>query len=198
MRVYLFPLAAGLLLLCPACDKVCDTDNLPQYPLTPGLRAWVDPYAKGAVLRFRNAGTGYVRSYRVTEAEGKMDGAGSGVDPCPAYYREYATRTLERTDSTGKGAEHLIRFYLAAQNSSRTEARLSMGFSSVEPPLQQIENGTQALAPATFAGRTYPAVWCNGPFSPGSGSRAVVLMCLTKADGLIRFEERNGTAWDRL
>ena len=188
----------GLAGVFSGCEKACDTADLPRYPLSPGLRAWASPYPKEAVLRFRNAGTGYVRTYRVTAAESKTDGVGAGLDPCPQYYREYASHTLARTDSTGNGDNKAILLYLAAGNASRVQSRFSIGSTSVEPPLMEIEAGTHPLSPATFAGRTYPAVWGGTSSLAASGSRVVVTLYLTKAEGLVRFEERGGTVWDRL
>lgn len=196
-----FPFVSTLcvgLVVFSGCKKACDTDDLQQYPLTPGVRAWTAPYPKDAVLRFRNASTGYVRSYRVTTAENKTDGVNAGIDPCPMYMREYASHTLERSDSTGNGDNKTIQFYMTAGNFVFIQSKLSIGSTTVELSLQEIEDGTRVLSPATFAGRTYPAVLSGTPLAPSVGSRVVVRLYLTKAEGLIRFEERGGTAWDRL
>lgn len=192
-------LCVGVALPFSSCKKGCDTEDLPQYSLTPGLRAWAAPYPKDAVLRFRNARTGYVRSYRVTTAENVTADpvSGGGIDVCPQYYREYSAHLLQRTDSTGNVENKEIFFRLIMDRSTRLQTTFVIGSTSLEPPLQAIEDGTVTLSPATFAGRTYPAVW--GGTIPNTIMRpgVVTTLFLTKADGLIRFEERGGTVWDR-
>ncbi|SHL95934.1 hypothetical protein [Hymenobacter psychrotolerans] len=195
---FVYILCVGLALVSSGCKKVCDTDDIPQYSLTPGLRAWTAPYPKDAVLRFRNATTGYVRSYRVTEAENKMDGVGAGVNPCPTYNQEFTSHILQRTDSTGNSENKSMQLYtVVAGNTTRVQSRFNIGNTSVSLPLKEVEDGTQSLSPATFAGRTYPAVLGGTTSLAGSGSRVVVTLYMTKAEGLIRFEERGGTVWDR-
>ena len=191
---------AGVFGLLSGCKKVCDTDDLPRYPLTSSLRDWSAPYPKDAVLRFRNASTGYVRSYRVAKVENETPGIHSGVDPCPQHYREYTSHVLERSDSTGGRENKSMRFdVFAATNTTRLQASFAIGSTSFELPFQEIEDGTQTLPSATFAGRTYSAVL--GRTSGGvafSGGGVTLTAYLTKAEGLIRFEERGGTVWDRV
>jgi hypothetical protein len=47
-------------------------------------------------------------------------------------------------------------------------------------------------------GRTYPAVWSGTLLNAIMRTRVVTTLFLTKANGLIRFEEHGGTVWDRL
>lgn len=191
-------LCVGLVVLFSSCEKACDSDDAPRYPLAQGLRAWSAPYAKDAVFRFRNARTGYVRSYRVTTAEIKENAvSGGGIDVCTQYYREIGLHELERTDSTGKVENKVIRLQMATTNTTRVQTTFTIGSTSVEPSLQAIEDGSQVLSPATFAGRTYPAVWGGTSSNPVARPGMVVTLYMTKADGLIRFEERGGTVWDR-
>ncbi|TYZ10599.1 hypothetical protein FY528_09050 [Hymenobacter lutimineralis] len=166
--------------------------------MTDGQRAWSVPYSKDAVLRFRNASTGYVRSYRVTTAENKMDGVSSRYQVCPQYYREYSWHLLERSDSTGNSENKELKFWVSTAGPTRVQATFAIGSTTVEVPLQEIEDETQILSPATFAGHTYPAVWGGTSSTLSSGSQVVVMLYLTKADGLIRFEERGGMVWERL
>lgn len=191
-------LVAGFLLSLSGCKKVCDTDDLPRYPLTAGLRAWAAPYPKDAVLRFRNASTGYVRSYRVSSAENKTDGVSSGANVCPSYYREYTAHVLERTDSTGGRENKLLRFDMTTANATRARASFTIGSTNVELLIQEVEDGQQATYPATFGTRTYTAVLGGTSSLAFQGASVVTTLYVTKAEGLVRFVERGGTTWDRL
>ena len=191
-------LLVGAFGLLSGCKKVCNSDDVPHYPLTAGLRAWSAPYPKDAVLRFRNASTGYVRSYRVAIAKAETRDIRYGVDPCPVHTQEYTSHTLERTDSTGGRDNKMLRFEVFATTTSRLKATFLIGSTDCELPLLEVEDGSRVLAPATFAGRTYPAVLGVRSSFAFSGPGVTLTMYLTKADGLIRFEERGGTVWDRL
>ncbi|GAA3990703.1 hypothetical protein [Hymenobacter antarcticus] len=191
-------LLVGALGWCSGCDKACETDGLPRYPLTPGLRAWSVPDPQGAVFRFRNARTGYVRSYRVVQADNKTDGVSAGLNACPQYYREYTAHVLERTDSIGNRENNALRFDVSTANAPRAKSTFRIGSTTVDLLIQEVEDGTYALSPATFAGRTYPAVLGGTSSLAAPGANVAVTVYLTKADGLVRFEERGGTAWDRL
>ena len=192
-------LLVGLFVLLSGCKKACDSDDAPHYPLAANLRAWSAPYPKDAVLQFRNAATGYVRRYRVVTAESQRRDVHTGVDPCPEYTQEYTSHALERTDSTNGRENQLLKFEVfAATNVTRFKSTMAVGSTSFDLPLEEIEAGTQALAPATFAGRTYPAVAGYNASPAVTRPNATVTMYLTKANGLIRFEERGGTVWDRL
>ena len=199
LRFRFAPFVLGALIMSfSGCKKVCDTDNVPQYPITSGVRSWAAPYPKDAVLRFRNAGTGYVRSYRVTSAENQMDGVNAGINLCPLYFREFSRHALQRVDSTGTREDKEIMFRVETANSTQARASLTVGSTNVDLPIQEVEDGTQALSPATFSGRSYPAVLGGGSSLAFPGSRVVVRLYVTKTEGLIRFEERGGTVWDRL
>lgn len=199
MRLRFIPLALlGTFVLGSGCKKVCNTDNLPRYSLTAGFRAWSTPYPNGAVLRFRNASTGYVRSYRVSKAESATQDVGSGRNLCPQYQQEYTSHALERSDSTGGSENKVLRVDVLATSAERCNSTVHIGSTLFGVPLSEIEAGTQALFPATFAGRNYPAVYgCVADFAY-SGANVTVKLYLTKADGIVRFEERGGTVWERL
>jgi hypothetical protein len=90
---------------------------------------------------------------------------------------------LERTDSANGRDNHLLRFEVfAATNHTRFHSTMLVGSTSFDPPLKEIEAGTLMLAPATFAGRTYPAV-VGYSTSPGVyPPNKTVAMYLTKAN----------------
>lgn len=195
-------LLAGILLQLTACSTVCDTDTLPNFPLTAGEKSWMAPYAKNAVLRFRNT-SGYERTYKVIESDITTENRGNvGKGAvCPSYRREYATAVLERTDTTGTD-------YFKRQQSLKQGATadreaysgyLQWGVSSFIAPIKEVEAGQQALGTQTFAGRTYQNVLelSGGVGSTATNPTAVVRIFLTKAEGVIRFEERGGTTWNR-
>jgi hypothetical protein len=192
-------LLVSTFVLLSSCKKACDADDLPYYPLAANLRDWSAPYPKDAVLRFRNATTGYVRSYRVVTAESKSRDVHSGVNLCPEYTQDYTSHMLERTDSTNGRENQMLRFEVfAATNVTRFSSSMTVGSTPFSLPLEEIEAGTLALPAATFAGRTYPAVFGYRSSLASSAPNVALIMYLTKANGLIRFEERGGTVWDRL
>lgn len=151
------------------------------------------------MLRFRNDRTGYVRSYRVVTAENKTDAvSGVGIDVYPSYYREYTSHILQRIDSTGNSDNKELEFCLATDNSVKIKSRYRIGPSSIELAVPEVEDGTEVLSHATFAGRTYPTVLGRSITLAGARPSVVLTLYVTKVDGLIRFEERGGTVWNRL
>ena len=186
-------LAVSLMALASSCKKVCG-ENLPQYSLSAGQRAWTDLFAATTVWRFRNA-AGYERTYRVTKAETQNVGGGSTAkfSVCSTYYEEYSLADLERTDSTltsfAKGIYHLQ----VAANIGRNF--LQWNHTSFLLPINEVEAGQKTLSPATFGGRTYPSVMeCTSqPFTP-----QVLHLFLTKADGVVAFDDPYGTLWTRI
>lgn len=198
-------LTAALSLLTAGCKKACDGDNLPQYTLTAGQRAWSDPFEENAVWRFRNEATGYERSYRVTKFQAERIGNGAKLSVCPNYYQEYVFADLERTDSTFTGsARRINHLQLTSPNAGSTDGDfLEWGAATnFYLPIDEAEDGRQVLLPATFGGRYYPAVLvCTRNLAPQptvSYPATSLRLFLTKAEGVIRFEERGGNIWNRL
>ena len=195
----------GLLPLLTTCRQVCDEDSLPRYPLTASQRAWADPYPKNAVLRFRNA-SGYVRTYQVVASRiefGAVGGSKSSL--CADYHVEHFHMQVERTDSAGliRGMyQQNVGATVAAQGQTNNVSTLQWASSYFDVPISAIEEGRVVLGPATFAGRTYQQVLelrdVGITVSPMNRSWYVPRLFLTKADGVIRFEERGGMVWDRL
>lgn len=183
--------------LTSSCKKVCG-DNLPQYSLSAGQRAWGGPFVANAEWRFRNA-AGYERAYRITSAETRSIGSGgtSKISVCPTYYQEYTFSDFARTDSalTGyaKGIYHLQLAATVVANDSHHLLQWSYGDFSL--PIDEAEAGQVALAPATFGGRTYPAVLActSRKLAP-----LVLHLYLTKAEGVVAFDDEYGTLWGRL
>ena len=200
-------LPAVFLLLTTGCKKACDGDNLPQYTLTAGQRAWGAPFAENAVWRFRNEATGYERTYRVTKFRAESIGSGGAakISVCPSYYQDYVFADLERTDSTFTGsAKQIYHLQLTAPNAGNTTGDfLQWGpAAAFYLPIDATESGQQVLLPATFGGRSYPAVLeCTRNTAPQPTvpyPATSVRLFLTKAEGLVRFEERGGNVWNRL
>ena len=190
-------LSIGLLGLNTSCKKVCG-ENLPQYTLSTGQRAWATPFAATTAWRFRNA-AGYERTYRVSKSESQTMGSGgaSKLSVCPSYYQEYFFADFERTDSTltgyTKGIYHL---QLAANNVGNTNGHLMQwNHADFLLAIDEVEVGQKVLAPATFGGRTYPAVLesTSQKFAP-----LVLHLYLTKAEGVVAFDDQYGTLWTRI
>ena len=191
----------SLFALLTNCSKVCDHDSQPHYTLTTGQRAWAAPYPKNAVLRFRNS-SGYERTYRVVEATNESgSGGGSKSSVCSAYQSEYFFTRLERTDSAGVYRGLYFQKMDAAVDQIPFKAQIQWASSDFSLPIAEIEDGKKALGPATFAGRTYQNV-LDLPnvdaLAPNKAAWGITRIFITKADGVIRFEERGGTAWNRL
>ena len=73
-------------------------------------------------------------------------------------------------------------------------------FPAMEPrrfflPINEVEAGHTVLPQATFGGRTYPAVLesTSQQFAP-----RVLHLFLTKAEGVVAFDDQYGTLWTRL
>ena len=187
--------------LLSSCKKVCDNEDAPVFPLTQGEQQWGNAYVKNAVWRFQNA-RGYVRTYRVTRSETISEGGGGGKGSlCATYYNNFFLADLERTDSLGT----LFRFQMSPANSAANasfKAYVQLNGNDFAPlPIDQVEDGRLTLAPATFGSRTYPAVLestytPNPPPVPRPTSARRIY--LTKAEGVVRFEEFGGTVWNRL
>lgn len=190
---------ANALPLFTSCQTVCeDEDSLPQYTLSAGQRAWTDSFAPGTIWRFRNA-AGYERTYRIDTRNTDMVGSGGGKSSfCSSYYMEEVGIRFARTDSVAQ-SQHM--FYLTAKSASpisASEASISWGAQSFVPPIDQAETTGAGLATYTFNGRTYTQVLeVNGKFVAQIPTMATRLY-LTKTDGIIRFEDKNGTVWDRI
>ena len=202
LRCSVLLLASSVLLT--NCKKACDNENAPTFGLTQGQQEWSKPFAKNTVWRFRNA-TGYVRTYRITRAEVLNEGGGGGKSSlCATYFVNFFVATVERTDSVARPLENTFRFQMDPTNTSTNvpfRGFLQMGGDAFTLPIDQVEDGRLTLAPATFGGRTYPAAlesyfYPTPPLVPRPTQTGYV--CLTKAEGLVRFEELGGTVWNRL
>jgi hypothetical protein len=194
-------LLVSSLALLSNCSKICEEDNLPHYTLTADQRTWMAPYPQDAVLRFTNA-SGYVRTYRVTKAENaSIRTGGSKNSFCATYDVEYYTVRLERTDSLGLNRGLYDLALGATKDPAPVKARMQWAGSEFPLPLAEVENGQRVLGPATLAGRTYQHVLDLTYVElsvPHTRAWAIKRLFLTKAEGVIRFEERGGTVWDRL
>jgi hypothetical protein len=195
-------LLGGALSLLSSCREICDTDNLPQYPLTTGQHAWVAPFADEAVWRFRNA-NGYERTYRITETKTESEGGGKSSF-CSRYYTQYAYAKLVRTDSTSSGLETIYLLQLTAANETTAKGfsgYIQWGSANFRLPIDEVEDGRRVLPAATFAGRTYPQV-LESTYAPLLPEKPRPMMpariYLTKTEGVIRVEEYGGTVWDRV
>lgn len=192
----------SLLALNTGCKKICG-DAIPQYTLSAGQRAWSDSFATNAVWRFRNAATGYERVYRVTRLETQNIGSGGATKTsvCPTYYVEYITADLERTDSI-ETSKRFYRLSLYANDSpSGTGFRASLDWApsaSFDLPIDEVEDGRRQLPPATFSGRTYPAVLECTYNTAAPNPATITRLYLTKTEGVVRLEERGGSIWNRL
>lgn len=185
----------GLLGLVASCKKVCG-ENLPQYSLSPDERAWAAPFAVNAVWRFRNA-AGYERTYRITKQETQNIGYGaSKLSVCPSYYHEYIFADIVRTDSTDHRGE-LYRFQLSAVVPGTSPSSFLQWGSVSAPnlPIAEVEAGQLTLPSATLGGHTYPSV-----IKATSTYYAPMIMSIyvTKAEGLVAFDDRYGVQWTRL
>ncbi len=199
----LFFLLAPLVLFT-SCRKVCDNEDAPTHVLTPGQRDWSKAFVKNDVWRFRNA-SGYVRTYRVTRAEMLNEGGGGGKSSvCATHFVDYFVADLQRTDSAAHPLETIFRFQMGPTNPSANKpfnASLQTGGGVFTLPIDQVEDGRLVLAPATFGSRTYPAAlessfYPTRPLVPRPTQTGTIF--LTKAEGLVRFEEFGGTVWNRL
>ncbi len=187
------------------CRKVCD--NAPTYALTQGQSEWGKAFVKDDVWRFRNA-NGYVRTYRVTQAETLSKSGGGGKSSfCSTDFTKYFAAELERTDSTAQSSEGRILFQMYPANSTNNtpfNAKAFIGLGAFSLPIDQVEDGQLTLAPATFGSRTYPAVLGSTytpipPLAPlVPRPTYVARIYFTKAEGIVRFEEFGGTVWNRL
>ncbi|RTQ48407.1 hypothetical protein EJV47_15655 [Hymenobacter gummosus] len=185
-------------LVASSCDEACDTDNLPQYPLPDAVRGWADPFAPGTEWRFRNA-AGRVRTYRVDKRDVGMVGHNSKSSLCPAYYREAADVRISRADSADRA---FYSFIMQAPLGSSNYLDASIGWDGgyFALPLIEVETGNATLPTRTIGGRTYQQVLevqGPAPTNPAVQPRKPVRIFLTKADGIIRFEEYNGSVWER-
>ena len=189
------------LALFAGCSKVCETDDLPNFSLTAGEKSWLTAYPQNAVLRFRNA-NGYERTYKVIEARVFTEdrgNVGKGA-VCPSYQREFASVVLERTDTTGTNYFKRQQTFTQGATSDQEvySGYIQWGVSTFYAPIKEVEAGQQTLASQTFAGRTYQSVLELSSGQPSASANSVQRIFLTKADGVIRFEERGGTVWNRL
>lgn len=186
------------------CKKVCDNEDAPTYFLTQGESEWSKAFVKNDVWRFRNA-NGYVRTYRVSRAETLSQGGGGGKSSfCATYFVKYFIADLVREDSAAHPLEKNFRFQMGPANATTNKPVTANAFlwgSDFSLPIDQVEDGRLALGPATFGGRTYPAVLQGiyhtvSPPAPRPTNAKRVFF--TKAEGLVRVEEFGGTVWNRL
>lgn len=120
----------------------------------------------GTVWRFRNAAaTGL--TYRVTTSEVTSVGTGGAkISICPAYYEEYLTANVERTDSTITGKFHLLE--LAAPTGGNEHDLLQWDDCFSSPTPNGPVPGQILWHPTTLGGHYYPEVMectCTG-FGP--------------------------------
>ncbi|WP_345233347.1 hypothetical protein [Hymenobacter saemangeumensis] len=200
------------MLVASGCKEVCDDDGLPQYRLTAGQQAWVNPYVKGAVWRFRNA-AGYERSYLIKEVEDKMDAKGTSKGTlCPTFYVQAINIQLERTDSV-QAKRHFLSLAPGATNSEvKVLASLVWADMEFELPIGNVEDGvpprstgngntSQLHSQLVVGGRSYQNVLESSmiPFYTDSKpSSTVIRTFVTKNEGLVRFDTRAGTVWSRI
>ena len=190
--------------LTSGCKKVCDNEDAPTYSLSPGQQDWRNAYVKDAVWRFQNA-RGYVRTYRVARADVLSEGGGGGKSSlCASYFTNYFVGELERTDSVAHPLEKFFRFQMSPANAAANKAfdayaQVGGGYFSL--PIDRVEDGRLPLGPATVGNRTYPAV-LESTYAPAPPlvprPTAARRLYVTKAEGIIRFEEFGGTVWNRL
>lgn len=205
-------LSCLLAVLFTDCTKVCDKDSLPQYTLTAEERKWANPYAEGSVWRFRNT-AGYERRYLVKEFRDEMaSGGGSKGSFCPSYYHQQVNARFERTDSLQTTGHQLSMSTAANYQTAPFGASLTWAGSEFGLPITEVEQGmaplnignvssARVLPQVTVSGRVYPNVLeCSlTPFAHATNAPSTVLrIFVTKADGIIRFETKAGTAWDRI
>lgn len=173
------------------CKQVC-SENVPSYGLTAAQFDWGQPFAVGAVWRFANA-AGTVRTYRIIASEVKSIGTGwAKLSVCPAYHEEYLFADAVRTDSAqDKKFYHL---QLAAPTGGNESDLLQWGDGDYSPTPNGPVPGQIPWHPATLGGHSYPEVMecTNTMFSP-----LVLHLFLTKADGIVAFDDRHGVRWIR-
>lgn len=194
-------LAGGLALLLLAGCGDCGDDDVPHYTLTPAERAWLDPYPKDAVLRFRSDRTGYERTYRVTETKLYSQGY-SGKGLCNVYQQEWGDVALTRTDSSGAALRYpMCSLALKSTNGDKpVTATLYWGPSYAEIPIAGVESGQVQPGPALLGGRTFQQVVvlnASPSTSPVLTPHSLTTLYLSKAEGVVGFGERNGTFWTR-
>ncbi|MCC3156092.1 hypothetical protein LJ737_02530 [Hymenobacter sp. 15J16-1T3B] len=185
-----------------ACEKACDTKNLPQYSLTAGQQAWVAAAQPGTVWRFSNA-AGLERAYRVQARETNMQGAGGGKSSfCPSWYQQEQVVTLARTDSADMAPYDI---YLKAANPTVQNSPYGfvggMRWGSTSFSLEILEeyDNQPGLPARTVNGHTYANVLeLSGNLTLPNAGRRVVRLFLAKDDGVIEFEEQGGTVWSRI
>ena len=184
--------SVGLVGLTTGCKQVCG-ENVPSYGLTAAQLAWGQPFAVGAVWRFANA-AGTARTYRITTSTVQSIGTGGAkLSVCPAYHEEYLFADGARTDSAqDKKIYHL---QLAAPTGGNEHDILQWGDGDYSPTPNGPVQGQIPWHPATLGGRSYPEVMecTNTMFSP-----LVLHLFLTKADGIVAFDDRHGVRWTRL
>lgn len=193
LLLFLALVSVGLVEPLTGCKQVCG-ENVPSYGLTAAQLAWGQPFAVGAVWRFANV-AGTARTYRITTSVVQSIGTGGAkLSVCPAYHEEYLFADGVRTDS----AQDKSIFYhlqLAAPTGGNESDLLQWGGGDYSPT----PNGPVGLQlpwhPATLGGRSYPEVMecTNTMFSP-----LVLHIFLTKADGIVAFDDRHGVRWTRL
>ena len=208
MSITFFTRCSVLLLaslgLLTNCKKVCDNEDAPTYALTQGESEWSKAFVKNDVWRFRNA-KGYVRTYRVNRAETFSEGGGSGKGSlCSTYFVKYFVADPVRTDSAAHPLETIFRIKMSPANATTNKPATTiaqMGGGDFFLPIAEVEDGRLALGPATFGGRTYPAV-LESTYSPTPPlvprPTYAKRVFFTKAEGLVRVEEFGGTVWNRL
>lgn len=197
--LFLLGLAASAVSLTTSCKKLCG-DNLPQFTISAAERAWANPFVPTTTWRFTNA-AGYVRTYRITKSESQNVGSGGATKTsiCPTYYEEYQVADAIRTDSTDN--RNFYRLTLAAPdgaggtiNGGGNDA-MQWGDGSFYLTIKEVEAGQVVLSPMTLGGHTYNAVMdrTNTQFLP-----LVLHLFLTKAEGVVAFNDRRGVLWTRL
>lgn len=186
-------LLSGGLLMSGGCKKVCD-QNVPQYTLTSTQLAWSTPFTVGTIWQFHNP-AGKVRTYQVTTSEKTNIGTGGGkISVCAAYYEEYIFSNSVRSDSTKDGL--LYRLQLVAPSSGGGSSNfLQWGDASYALSPDGPVAGQLPWHPATLGGHYYPEVMegQNTMYNP-----LVLHLFLTKAEGVVAFDDRHGVRWTRL
>jgi hypothetical protein len=190
-RLLLVLVAVGLVGPLTACKQVC-SENVPAYGLTAAQLEWGQPFAAGTVWRFANA-AGTVRTYRVTTSAVKSIGTGGAkLSICPAYHEEYLFADAVRTDSAQD--QKIYHLQLAAPTGGNEQDLLQWGGGDYALTPNGPGPGQLPWHPDTLGGRFYPEVMegTNTMFSP-----LVLHIFLTKADGIVAFDDRHGVRWTR-
>ncbi|GAA4348310.1 hypothetical protein GCM10023185_04160 [Hymenobacter saemangeumensis] len=195
-----------------SCDEVCDKGDKPQFQFTSGQREWANPFVQGTTWRFRNA-AGYERSYLIKSFADDMLGRGGGKSSfCPSYYHQSLTVSLERTDSAHTASHSLQLATASYSRDTPFTAALYWDGNSFWLPIREVEEGStpvnynsvsssRILAQYTAGSRTYQnVIECTiAPVvAAGKAPSSVVRIFQTKTEGIIRFETKAGTAWDRI